>query len=352
MVFAFEEAQRFVERGRSAERTGAADEALGWYERALVTLTRHEPTPVLADVLRWKGTVHRECGDISEADRLYRQSVEIAATAGYAAGIAHALNCRGAAAQIRGDLDAAEELYREAQQRAMDADDLRLSAMARRNLGIIAGIRGDTEVALGAFKDSLAAAEQLDDEDGQCRALINIGMTYLHRSRFTDAASAFTKSMELASARGDRVIECICRLNRAEAYVGGGHIDDGEADALLALVIADRRGDRLRRADGLKILGTIARLRLRFAEAESALREAFDLTDAGEDALLAGELRREMAELYRARDEAATARQYYYEAKELFSQSGARRSVVAIDELLATLSVTSVTARDGPPLQT
>src|ERR1041384_6968010 len=88
------ETSGFIERPRNTAAPGAADEALGWYERARIALAPHGPSADLADVIRWKGTVHSECGDTSEADRLYQESGLIAASAGYVKGGAHALHPR------------------------------------------------------------------------------------------------------------------------------------------------------------------------------------------------------------------------------------------------------------------
>ena len=72
----FAEARAFAERGRASEQRAPA-EAIGWYDRALATLSG-EWSEMLVDVLRWKGSAHRDCGDTSEAERLYERSAEIA----------------------------------------------------------------------------------------------------------------------------------------------------------------------------------------------------------------------------------------------------------------------------------
>src|SRR6202008_143577 len=54
------ETSGFIERARKSAASGAADEALGWYERARVALATHGPSADLADVIRWKGSVHAE----------------------------------------------------------------------------------------------------------------------------------------------------------------------------------------------------------------------------------------------------------------------------------------------------
>src|SRR5258708_17900214 len=275
------EARRFIERGRTAERVGSAGEALGWYDRALASLMHSEPSNDLADVLRWKGTVHCECGDTAEADRLYRQSADIAHTVGYALGNAHALNCRGIVAERRGDLDLAEQLYREAEEAAGRAGDIRLSAMVERNLGVVASIRGQHDVALQRFGGSLRKAEEIDDHDGQCRSLNNIAMVYMAQRRYQDAEAAFSVALDLARDRGGQVVESVFPLNRNQAMLAADRLSEAERECKLALAIADRRGDRLPRAEALKLAARHAPRQGRVHRREANLRGAFDLTGAG-----------------------------------------------------------------------
>ena len=157
----FAEARTFADRGRACE-THAPATAIGWYDRALAVLSGGW-SEMVVDVLRWKGTAHRECGDTAEADRLYELSAEIANEIRYRKGEAHAANCRAIVAQRRGDLIAAERLYEEASILARDAGDTRLHAMVQRNLGVLAATRGMPEQALTHYEESLHAAQTIND---------------------------------------------------------------------------------------------------------------------------------------------------------------------------------------------
>src|SRR3954469_3357560 len=192
------ETKDFVDRARRASLSGACDEAIGWYDRALLSLLKLGPSAELADVLRWKGTVHSECGDTSEADRLYRESGAVAVAATYARGEAHALNCRATIAQRRGELAVAESLYHQANDLASEANDVRLGAMILRNLGIVASIRGHLDLAFMGFLDSYEKVREIGDEDGQRRALNNVGMAYMEGGRYGDAELTYMSAIKLA----------------------------------------------------------------------------------------------------------------------------------------------------------
>lgn len=349
------ETRDFIDRARRAAIAGACDEAIGWYDRALISLSQQGPSADLADVLRWKGSVHSDCGDTSEADRLYRESGTVATAAGYLKGEAHALNCRATVAQRRGEMAVAEALYYQAGELADSANDLRLSAMILRNLGIIASIRGHQELAIVRFLESYEKAREIGDEDGQCRALNNVATAYMEVGRFSEAEGTYTSAIKLARKRGDRAVECGARINLCEAMIGNGKLSDAEVECMAALGIADWRGDRLRRAEGLRVLALIARHRGRDSEALSLLDEAFDLSHAGEDVLLAAQLHCEKGEVYRMRHQPHLAIKHFGAAREIYQRVGSVGKADALERSIADLErqgpgPAESTTRDQPTL--
>jgi tetratricopeptide (TPR) repeat protein len=332
------ETDQFIARARRAAASGAADEALGWYERARAALAGRGPSADLADVIRWKGSVHAECGDTSEADRLYQESGQISAAAGYLKGEAHALNCRATIAQRRGELMVAEAMYHRAAELANNAREVRLAAMIIRNLGIVASIRGHVDLAIARFQDSYDRAKRIGDDEGQCKALNNIATAYMESERFIDAEKAYLLAIRLARRMGDRALECGARINLCEAMIGLGKLSEAEVECMAALGIAEWRGDRLRRAEGLKVLAIIARRHGRDDEAIMLLDEAMDLTDTGEDALLAAHLRKERGKVARLQRNSAEAVEYFRSAREIFRRIGASRQVAELDKTIEKLS--------------
>src|SRR5207249_3758685 len=126
---------------------------------SLALLGADEDSPLLADVLRWQGSVLRDRGQTTDAENLYKRSLNVAKQLGYQAGHSHALNCLGSVAQRRGDLTAASQYYRDAQKIAEECGEGRLAGMIQQNLGIVADILADSEAAFGYYHASLHAFE-------------------------------------------------------------------------------------------------------------------------------------------------------------------------------------------------
>src|SRR5262249_30144649 len=153
---------------------------------ALHLIEGEEPTTFHADVLRWQGTTLRDRGRTSDAEPLYRRSLEIASQIGYQDGVAHALNCLAGLAQRRGDLLTAADLLTDAHVLAAKCGDAALSTMIQTNLGVIEDIRGNSASAVGHIHVALRMAELTGDEQQIIRVLINLGSVLIKMGRFDE----------------------------------------------------------------------------------------------------------------------------------------------------------------------
>jgi len=323
---------------RAADLAGAAASALQWYDRAIGAFGVGEGASLLADVLRWKGTVLRERGDTAEARALYERSLAVADAMEYREGHAHALNCLGIVDQRRGKLDDAERRYNEAALLAAGTGDRRLAAMVQQNLGVIANIRGDIDVALVRYRMALRIFDEIGDDEARSWVLNNIGMLCTDRRDFTPAADAFDRGLALARARGDVRVEQALELNRVEMLVVAQRWAAAEAGSVLALHAADARDDRLQRGEALKLLGVCERQRAEYQRALETLERARACAAEAEDTLLLAEVLREMGETMRAQDRVADARTAWERSAALFAQIGAARDADAVVDNLHRLS--------------
>src|SRR6266436_3572016 len=121
-----EGARQLVDRARDAERRGETARSLGLYDDAIKALEREQDAALLADALRWKGTLHREQGETEAAYRCYTQSLIHAEKCGCISCRAHGFNCLAIIAQRRGNLLESEKLYTQAADFAGKAGDVRL----------------------------------------------------------------------------------------------------------------------------------------------------------------------------------------------------------------------------------
>jgi len=337
------EARRLADSGRTAEQRGTPRDALSWYDRALESLETGTATgsdPLRADVLRWKGTVHRESGEHVQAELLYRQSSKVATSIGYSAGEAHAANCLAAIAQRRGDMVEAEARYNEAALLAVAAGDDRLAGMVQQNLGILASIRGDWDGALARYRMSLRTFEEMKDEEAMSWVLNNLGMLYTDQRRYDEADAAFSRGLALAQARGDLLVEGALEVNRTEMLIAAQRWAEAEEGCDRALRIAEPRGDLLRTAEALRLVARLDRHRCDYDRAAEVITAARALTDDGEDALLGAELLNELGEVRQAQGRTVEARDAWREALGQFTRLGAVQAISRVEARLAAVGPT------------
>jgi tetratricopeptide (TPR) repeat protein len=289
-IVASPDARRLAELARVAGLGDSPADALKWNRESLALLADSGETSLLADVLRWQGSVLRDCGRTAAAEPLYDQSLAVARRIDYRTGIAHALNCLASIAQRRGDIACATTLVNDALGIAERCGEQRMIAMMHQNLGMLADIRGDSVAALAHYGFCLETFEAANEVEPLCWVLNNVGVLQLKAQRFDDAASTFRRALGLARSRGDLMGEGVVEENRAELALIEGTVDEAYAPLSRALEIAEQRGDDLRRAAALKLRGAYQRLSGRPAEAVDTLRYALTLSAVSEDALLAAEV--------------------------------------------------------------
>lgn len=329
----FSEALRLAEVARAASFGDAPDVAVQRHQDALHLLGSDE-LPLHADVLRWQGTVLRDRGRTSEAERLYRRSLRIASKLGYQSGVAHALNCLAGLAQRRGHLGTAAKLLGDAHVLADGYGDRQLIAMIQANLAVLADIRGDVAAAITHFKIALHAAEAIRDDQQIVRVLINYGYLLVKQHQFDEAERAFGRGLGIAQKSGDRYYEGLFAENRAELHLLRGELDEAQALLAHALDIAEQRRDDLRKAAALKLRGAHERLNGHSVDATDTLRYGLTLAAVGEDALLGAEILYQFGQALDACGDRAMANEVWQTALDAFERIAAREWTARVRERL------------------
>jgi len=332
-----ESARGLVHRARDAERRGDTARSLGLYDDAIEALEHEQDATLLADALRWKGTLHREQGETEAAYRCYTQSLIHAEKSGSIGCKAHGFNCLAIIAQRRGNLNESEALYGKAAEFAGKAGDVRLLGMIEQNRGVLLNMRGNFVAAEARYSNSLGAFEQTNDDEAISWVLNNLGMLYTKLGHYQRAIETFVRGLTIAKLRGDSLVESILVLNLAQVWVATGKLDEAEKACISSLEAAQTRGDHLTIAEALKCRARIERERGAFHESIATLRIGIFEAEGLEDRLLQAQMLREFGQTSRALGNSADARLAWREAAESFEDVGAQHEAAEINALLASL---------------
>ena len=326
-----------VNLAREAEQRGDATRSLQLYDDALTLLGDERDLPLLADALRWKGTLHREQGETEIAYRCYKQSLMHAETCGSVSCRAHVHNCLAIIAQRRGNLAESERLYAQAFDLASKAGDIRLLGMIEQNRGVLLNMRGNFVAAEARYSNSLGSFERANDEEAISWVLNNIGMLYTKLGHYQRAVEIFERGLGIAKTRSDALVESILTLNLAEVWVAIGKLDQAEEACRRSFEGASGRGDHLTVAGALKCRARIERERGAYDASIATLRIAIFEAEGLEARLRQAEMLREFGQTSRALGNPDEARLAWREAAESFEDVGARHEAAEINALLASL---------------
>ena len=321
------EARRLAELARAAGLGDSPDDAMQLTLEALALVGAEAESPLVADVLRWQGSLLRQRSKISEAEPLFERSLALSIHLGYEAGEAHALNCLAGLFQRRGDVTTAAGLLTDALAIADRCGETRLVGMIQQNLGIIADIRGNPAAALAHYLVSLRTFEGSSDLQAVSWVLNNLGYLHVKEGRCEDARSCFDRALDIARSRGDLMSEGTLEENRGELFLTIDDLQAAERSIHRALAIATQREDDVRRAAGLKLQGALHRLRGSPLLAIDTLERAVTLSAVGEDALLGGEILYQFGLALRDADRGENANDVLRAALESFERIAARQWV-------------------------
>jgi len=332
-----EQVRDLIARARDAERVGDMSRSLGLHDDAILILEREDDIMLLADVLRWKGTLLRERGETEAAYRCYTQSLTHAEHAQATGAKAHVYNCLAIVAQRRGNMGESEANYALAADFAARAGDARLLGMIEQNRGVLMNMRGNFAAAEARYSNSLSAFEAAGDEEAVSWVLNNIGMLYTKLGHYQRAVETLQRGLDIAQRRADALVKSIITLNIAEVWTTVGKLDLAEAACKKSLDEARRRDDRLTIAGSLKCRARIERERGAFQESIATLRIGIFEAEGFEDRLLQAEMLREFGQTSRALGNSAGARLAWQDAAESFQEVGALHEAAEIRSLLASL---------------
>lgn len=221
--------QRFENSGRHLMRAiDLADEAqLPWCD------VLHPALVILANVCR-------ETGQLSEAERLVRRSIEV----------------------------------------ATDVDDASMIARSYNAFGNLSRKRGDPAPALDFFEQGISVLESAGLEFPQARIFNNIALAHADRSEWEAALESLRRSLDLGRKAGDSRAQAQVLANMTRVYWAMNQDEQGIAVALEAIDLMQRVHDRL---DAAEVKYTLAKHQLRhqhLPEANKYFTEASALFDA------------------------------------------------------------------------
>lgn len=329
--------QTLIDSGRTAQRTGAWDEALAHFEAALALLGERPDPKAEADLYRWMGTVNAERGNLDEANAKFQQSLAIASEHGIKESQGSALVSLASVELLRGQLEAAADLYLQARAAAEGSGEERLVALIDMNLGIIANIQGNVAVALLSYRSALERYRKLQDQFSATRALNNLGMAHVDLAEWEAADACFGEAAEVAKQTGDTMMVGRVQLNRAELHLKRRRYDAAQESVESSLGVFHRLRAKPSIAEAYKFFGVLYRETGRPEQSDTHFALSLGMAEACQNRLLQAETQLEWALLHLEEERKQEGVLYLNRSLKLFQEMKARREVLDIEKRLDRL---------------
>jgi predicted ATPase/class 3 adenylate cyclase len=303
-----------------AAKAGYANEAAVEYFQRLLPLLAPDRT---GEVLLKLGAVWHLVGRWEEAERAYRQAMEVAGRCddrpleaaskrdlgvllmlrrsypegvawlteaareldrlGDLQGLETALDRLAFAAIQQGEYADAAAAAERHLAIATRAGDLRGSSDALNNLGLVAWDAGRRDKALALLRRSLAAAVEAGHERGRGRIANDLASLHAERGDHADAVGYLGQALAVAQRIGDRWVIALCIANAAQLYLDRGEYDQAARHGAHALGVALELGDRVLITVGVGRYAAIAVASGQQRQAEQLLERAAALARATGD---------------------------------------------------------------------
>ncbi len=273
------------------------------------------------------GLLHKTRGDLDEAERMYKQALEINEALGRKEGMASNYGNLGNLYRTRGELDAAEKMYKQ----SLEIEEAlgRKEGMASDycNLGLLYKTRGELDDAERMYKKAMEINEALGRAEGMALDYGNLGNLYRTRGELKAAERMFEQALEINEALGRKEGMANQYGNLGNLYQSRGELDDAERMYKQSLEIDEALGRKEGLADNYGDLGTLYETRGELDEAERMYKQSLDIEKLlGRKEGMASNYGN-LGNLYRTRGDLADAERMYKKALEINEALGSKEGL-------------------------
>jgi CHAT domain-containing protein len=241
--------------------------------RQAQTLCEEQHSKLAGDLLRTRGVIDVERNDLTHANEMFRQSLQIARQQDDKFLLASALLNLGVIALQQERFDETLDWSREAAQVARVIDARVIEEKSQGNVAYASYALGNFEDALNRFREAQQEAEKLGSPNDEVEWLNDAGLSLYRLGDYREAESCYTKALRIAESiqyQGE-IIETHVAL--ASLYVQQGKPDAALQHTNAAFSLAHSAGRSFDEMDIQFLKGIIATRQNEMSEASQTLTD-------------------------------------------------------------------------------
>jgi len=237
------EGATFGNLGLAYADLGEVRKAIGYHEQALVISRETGDRQGEGSDLGNLGTAYARLGEVEKAIGYFEQQLVIAREIGDRRGEGNALGSLGLAYADLGEVRKAIGYYEQALVISRETGDRQGEGNALGNLGSAYRNLGEVQKAIGYHEQALVIAREIGDRQGEGRRLSNLGSAYLSMGEFKKTVGYYEQALVISREIGDRRGEGARLCNLGIAYASLGEVEKAASSLQQAKAIGEQIED-------------------------------------------------------------------------------------------------------------
>ena len=316
------EASMHVNLGYAYNGLGQREQALHYYNRALLISKEVGDQDGLATILTSIGNIYDNLGQREEALSYHNQALPIMEKSEHPEGLAATLNNIGLIYDNSGQFEKAIAYYKRALAISKEIGDWTGQGTALNNIGTIYLKIGQWETALAYFNKALIIWKQVGDRSGLGKVLTSIGHIYEKWGKWKDALAHYNQALTINQAIEDQAGVAIV-LN----YIGHVHARIGQHNEALAyyhraLSIMEKIGDQPAIAMMLTNIGLVYHRLSQWQHALRYLNRALPILEKVKDKAGMATALNNLGLVFNSVGQSKEALAYYHQALSIMKKIG------------------------------
>jgi predicted ATPase/class 3 adenylate cyclase len=323
---------------------GNFDQAQDALESALDLVEETDEFSTIASIHNRLGAVSYQLREYKQAANYVRKSLEMRKTLGDLSGEARLYNNLGLLGLMSGDLRDAEMNFDQSIALLEKIGDTEGITLANINLGLVKYDLGDYESAGVYLERARGVAEKIGHRFYLGLANMYLGRLETALKGYERAVGLLDESLQIFEELGaeDNLIDAMCYL--AENYLAWGNLADSiqwseRAYSALTGDGAEQVGDSVQAGRVLRVQGAIARLQGNLEHADQFLLESAKIFSAALEKLESARTAYELGLLAMDLNETGRAQEYFNQAREIYTDVGAKMELQRVDTGLSKIAV-------------
>lgn len=244
-------------------------------------LARPLGSDLLVEVLLSRGTVDVNEANYGEAEKRFRQALEIARQRNNVPSQSRALGSLGNVAMWQEHYDEAVDRYKDSLQASQSSGATDASATTLGNIGWSYYAMGDFESALSYFRQAEGAAVKSGLQRGEVEWLMDIGNVYSGQRDFHSAEATYQQALATAKSIGFDSAVAECLDNLAQNDLDTGQLNSARARSDEAIALMGDKRDHFLAPYSLLIKARVAENSKNYEEAQRLFKSVVNDQSAG-----------------------------------------------------------------------